>query len=263
MAPVAISPTAIAQTQQRLGGWLMVQRFQGRVTYQSRSARIGDRLDQAGATITTAARSAARLTLDNNIGSVQVAQNSNLFVRTLATGADGSRVTILDVPQGQVRLQVRRFSNPNSRLEVHTPSGVAAVRGTEFGVSVAEDGRTTIATLSGAVEARGQGQAVLVNPGYVSIIRPGEAPSTPIPLDQDLAFHTADYERQGGQQVRIAGRVNPANTVLIDGQPAMVAPDGRVTASVQVPQHLRLVNIDVTNAMGEQRRQRLWLPYGR
>uniref|UniRef100_A0ACD5H295 FecR domain-containing protein n=1 Tax=Desertifilum tharense IPPAS B-1220 TaxID=1781255 RepID=A0ACD5H295_9CYAN len=50
---------------------------------------------------------------------------------------------------GQARFRVRRFNHPGSSLEIETPAGSSAVRGTEFGVSVHPDGKTGIATREG------------------------------------------------------------------------------------------------------------------
>lgn len=251
-----------AQAQQsQAAGWLSVQRLRGRVTYrgqQTRVARLGDRLDQVGTGISTASRSAVNLALDNDIGSVNVAENTNLQVHTLAMRSDGARVTILDVPRGQVRLQVRRFTNPNSRLEVHTPSGVAAVRGTDFGVSVDEDGKTAVATLSGAVETSAQNQSVMVNPGFVSVVRPGEAPSEPLPLDRELRFSVVDYGRMG-RQISLVGDVDPANTVVIEGQEISISRRGRINTQFKLQQRRNFVDIMVSNPLGETRRQRLWM----
>ncbi|MEL6327969.1 MAG: FecR family protein [Cyanobacteria bacterium J06626_23] len=258
--PAFKPPTAEAQ-QQRVAGWLMVQRLRGRVTYrsqQTRSARSGDRLDQVGSSLTTASRSGASLVLDNSLGSIQVAENTHLQVQTLAVLSDGARVTVLDVPQGQVRLQVRRFSNPNSRLEIHTPSGVAAVRGTEFGVSATEDGRTTVATLSGAVATSAQNQTVLLNPGFASVIRPGEPPSEPLPIDRALTFDVVGYGR-AGQQLSIIGDVNPTNTVWIEDEPVSVSRQGRVRATLRLRKRRNFVDVEIRNPLGERRHRRVWI----
>lgn len=241
-----------------------MQRLRGAVTYrgaQVRPASQGDRLDRVGAGLSTAARSGARLALDSGIGTVQVAASTRLQVQTLATTANGGRVMVLDVPRGQVRLQVRPFTNPSSRLEIRTPSGVAAVRGTEFGVSTDEDGRMAIATLSGRVDAQAQNRSVEVNPGYASIIRPGEPPSPPIALDRALQLQVVSHRRQG-RRVSVVGEVNPANTVKIAGVPVAVSRQGRFDATVQLSARQRFVDAVILNPLGEQRKQRIWVEHG-
>ena len=238
-------------------GWLQVQRLRGNVTYQgqrSRSARIGDRLSAVGTGIRTAQRSIAALGLDNNIGTVNVAENTNLVVRQLSTSSDGARVTVLDVTQGQARLRVRPFSNPNSRLELHTPSGIAAVRGTEFGVSVSADGQTAVATLEGAVEAIAQDTAVRVEANLVSVIHPGEAPSPPQSLDRELRFQMTEGYRQGNL-IYIAGYIDPANTALIEGQEIKVSRQGYLRTSVSRSRQQTDVQMVIRNPLGEERTQ--------
>lgn len=66
------------------------------------------------------------------------------------------------------------------------PSGIAAVRGTEFGVLVTDDGTTNIATLTGQVAAIAESVTVPVDAGQVSTLFPGEVPSSPAPLDRVL-----------------------------------------------------------------------------
>lgn len=263
LTSIAFTHTA-AQAKPSPSGWLMVQRLKGDVTYRRRSirvARLGDRLDQVGAGLATNERSAAKLKLDSNIGSINVAENTRLRVKNLAVRRDGARVTVLDIPRGQVRLQVRKFLNPNSRLEIQTPSGVAAVRGTEFGVSTDAEERTAVGTLSGAVETTAQKESVLVSPGFASVIWPGEAPLEPFPLDRDLRFNILDYRRMG-RQVSLVGEVNRANTVLIDGQPISVSREGQVETLLTKGDN-NFVEVVVSNPLGESRTEKLWLYRGK
>lgn len=246
------------------GRWLEVNRVSGQVSYQrpgSQPARVGNRLDAPGQGITTGANSSASLAVDNNIGTIAVAANSQLVIRQISSLANGAQVTLLDLPRGQARLQVRRFTNPDSRLELRTPSGLAAVRGTEFGVSVTDTGQTAVGTLEGVVEASAQGQSVQLGAGLVSVIRPGEAPTAPQPLDRDLALNlTAHYRR--GRVVYLQGQINPTNRLLLDGTDIVVTPSGRFSTTVVLPSANRGVTLTVANALGESRDYRIrgwWL----
>ena len=255
LAPVAAQEIRVTSDQR----WLEVQQIRGEVTYrddQIRPARVGDRLGSVGQGIITAERSTSILNIDTGIGVVRVAENTDLLVRRLSVLSDGARVTILDVSQGQARLQVRPFSNPNSRLEIQTPSGIAGVRGTEFGVSVDPAGKTGIATLDGAVAASAQGRTVLVNQGFASVIIPGEPPTPPRPIDRELRLRVLDWRRLGSG-VEFLADVDPTNSVLINDQEVEVSRIGRVDARITQRANQPYLRVVVRNPLGEEKSYRV------
>ncbi|MEL6322138.1 MAG: FecR family protein, partial [Cyanobacteria bacterium J06626_14] len=246
-------PALNAQTEQ--GRWLRVERVAGDVTFRaggSQAAQVGDRLTSVGHGIVTGAQSSASLTIDSGIGSLAVAQNTQMTVQQLSIRSDGARVTILDVPQGQVRSQVRSLTNPNSRLELHTPSGVAAVRGTEFGVAVAQDGKTSIGTLEGQVEATAQSVVVPVEGGFASIVYSGEPPTPARPLDRELAIQWQTQERRG-RQLYLSGRIDAANTLLQNGEVISISRTGYFEVVIASARSDRSTVLIVQNPMGESR----------
>ena len=257
---IAAVPAMQAQT---MGGWLQVQRVSGSVTTligRRKNTQVGDRLSAVGHGLVTGNRSSANLSLDEGIGSIAVAQNTRVRVEQLSVLSDGARVTVLDVPRGQARLQVRRFTNPNSRLELHTPSGVAAVRGTVFGVSVDEDGQTSVATLEGQVEASAQNVAVPVDAGMVSIIYTGEPPTSPQSLDRKLDIQWQTYEWRK-DHFYVAGWIDPANTLMVMGDDISITRTGYFEKKVLLADRSQRVMLTVQNAMGEARMHELlpWL----
>ena len=93
------------------------------------------------------------------------------------------RQTIVKLMQGQVRALVSKVFKANgSRFEIHTPSAVAAARGTYFTVWV-ENGQSGIINIGekGRVDFTSGGMTVAVDPGYFSIAYEGQAPSAPLP----------------------------------------------------------------------------------
>ena len=255
-----VSPLAAQEIRVRSAQrWLEIHQIRGDVTYQgnqNRPARVGDRLGSVGQGISTASRSTSILNVDTGIGVVRVAENTNLVVSHLSVLPDGARTTILEVTHGQARLQVRPFTNPNSQLEIRTPSGIAGVRGTEFGVSVDPAGKTGIATLEGAVEASAQGQAVMINPGFASIIIPGEPPSPPRPIDRELQLRIIDWRRMGSG-VDFLADVDPTNSVLINGQEIKVSRIGRVDARIPQQTNKPFLTVLVRNPLGEEKAYRV------
>jgi hypothetical protein len=93
------------------------------------------------------------------------------------------RQTIVKLMQGQVRALVSKVFKANgSRFEIHTPSAVAAARGTYFTVWV-ENGQSGIINIGekGRVDFTSGGMTVAVDPGFFSIAYEGQAPSVPLP----------------------------------------------------------------------------------
>jgi len=237
------------------GRWLQVERVAGEVTVLTptrRAARVGDRLAAIGQGMSTGPQASANLQIDGSIGTVAVAQNTDMTIQQLSVLPNGARVTVLDVPRGQVRLQVRSFTNPNSRLELHSPSGVAAVRGTEFGISVDGTGKTSIATAEGQVVATAQNASVALDPGLVSTIEPGEPPTAPRRLDRELDIRWETQARQGNR-LRVACYVDPANTLLIDGQEVIISRTGYFEGTLPLVSTGRAVTFTVRNPLGEAR----------
>jgi len=93
------------------------------------------------------------------------------------------RRAIVKLMQGQVRALVSKVFKANgSKFEIHTPSAVAAARGTYFTVWV-ENGLSGIINIGekGRVDFTSGGMTVAVDPGYFSIAHEGQAPSVPLP----------------------------------------------------------------------------------
>ncbi|MDB9528366.1 FecR family protein [Oscillatoria sp. CS-180] len=247
-----ILPQVQAQAPER---WLEVQRIAGSVsvrTNQSRAAQIGDRLSQPGNSLTTGSASSSNLTLDDGIGSIAVAQNTHLAVQRLDTLPDGAKVSIVDVSRGQARIQARPFTHPNTILELRTPSGVAAVRGTEFGLTVAEDGKTSVGTLEGQVNVTAESVTVRVNADEVSTIRPGEPPTTPAPLDRVLDIEWFTQERRGNI-LFLSGRIDPSNVLLFEGEEIEISRSGYFEQQVRSARRNRSIAFTVQNPLGETR----------
>lgn len=258
IATGALTPLLPLQAQSA-GRWLEVERLAGDVTVQmspERPAQIGDRLSEPGHGLTTRQQSSAHLKLDYTIGTVAVAQNTRLLVQRLATLADGARVTVLEVESGQARIQARPFTNPNTVLELHTPSGVAAVRGTEFGIAVTEAGKTSIGTLEGSVEATAESITVDVDAGLASIIRPGEPPTAPTPLDRQLDITWLNQTRRGNR-LFVSGRVDPTNSVFVGEEEITVSPRGTFEWSGNQAVPNRSLIVTVKNPLGEARQHPL------
>ncbi len=247
---------AIASTQRAL----TLQEIHGKVTYkggQTRSAQVGDRLVK-GQGITTGKKSSAIIAMDNQIGIVKVAENTDVVIRQLDV-VNGGSVTLLTVSRGQVALRVRPFTNPASRLEIYTPSGVSGVRGTEFGVAVSPSGRSAILTTEGAVAVSAQGQTVSVKHGYSSMIYPGEAPTPPRPTVETVNLALKQGQRYRSGLTQFVGQVDPINAVSYQNQPIEVNRDGTFSLQV-IGRQSPYLDILVRTPLGREKEHRVWFP---
>jgi hypothetical protein len=226
--PSAILPQSLNAQSVTNTRNLEVKRVRGRVTLRNSFAAVnlGDRLTAVGQGISTGARSSATLAIDTGIGTVNVAENTTFFLKEFSTTSNGGKVTILEVTKGQVRVNVRPFSNPQSKLEVRTPAGIAGVRGTEFGVAVADDGQTNIMTNEGMVAVSGAGESVDVKAGYASIVVVGEAPTEPALFTENLDLNLPPVERVETGGWAATGQVDPFNFVWVNEEPVPVMEDG-------------------------------------
>lgn len=255
---------AIAQSLKvRVNRWLEVRQIQGSVTLISgqttRAARNGDRLQSVGDGVQTGANSNTVLAVDTGIGFVNVSEKTNIRVQQLEKLPDGGHITRLQVTGGQARLQVRRFTHPSSRLEIQSPAGLSAVRGTEFGVSIQPDGKTGVATLEGKVAAIAQGASVPIEAGFQSLVVPGEPPTPPTRLREDTRLQLQLLESVGNNQARIAGQVDPVNLVLINDQPLSLERNGEFDVQVPLPRDRR-VRAVVTTPLGTKQLYELAVP---
>jgi FecR protein len=137
-----------------------------------------------------------------------VGENSRVEIDEFIYNPDVNvRQTIVKLMQGQVRALVSKVFKANgSRFEIHTPSAVAAARGTYFTVWV-ENGQSGIINIGekGRVDFTSGGITVAVDPGYFSIAHEGQAPSVPLPHHLEATVKTAE-EKVALTQVTIHGQ---------------------------------------------------------
>ena len=242
----------------RIERWLQVQQIQGQVTYQqgatSRPARVGDRLQAIGDGIITRPKSGTTLLVDTGIGLIDVLENSRFTIETLGLASDNGRVTRLRVNQGQVKLRLRAFNHRGSRLDILTPAGVSAVRGTEFGLVVHPSGKTALATRSGRVETSAQNTTIMVPAGFQNFTIPGEPPTPPVPLrdSTELRYRLERVIERGQRTIQIMGQVDPVNIVLVGEAPQSTDRNGQFAVTVPLLTRPLPLRITVITPLGRQ-----------
>ncbi|HLO87741.1 MAG TPA: FecR family protein [Nostocaceae cyanobacterium] len=242
--------------------WIQVRRPIGQVFYtrgqKSQPARNGMQLQSVGDTITTKQGSSVVLAIDIGTGLIKVSENTTITVQKLLTGKKGERITELQVKTGQVRLQLRPLTDANSRVEIHTPAGVAGVRGTDFGVSVQQDGKMGVGTQEGSVATNAQGQTVLVKGGFQNLTIPGQPPSPPVPLREDTRLNISQLVANGSK-VRIVGTVDPVNLLLIAQAPQNIDVNGQFDVTVPLLPN-RKVEAVVVTPLGKKQLYQIAVP---
>ncbi|NUN60154.1 MAG: FecR domain-containing protein, partial [Burkholderiaceae bacterium] len=104
----------------------------------------------------------------------QLRLHQNTVLQVKAVAAPGQNTTTLRLDAGRAWTQTRR--PPGSPLQLETPAATAAIRGTDWDISVEPDGRTLLTVLSGTVEfGNAQGQ-VSVGPNEAAFAEVGRAP---------------------------------------------------------------------------------------
>lgn len=249
----------------RVDRWLAVQQLTGTVSYGRgttfRAARVGDRLEVAGDSLTTGKDSTASLILDTGVGTISVSQNTILRVQSLTVAPDNGRITRLKVSQGQVYLKLRRFTQPGSRLEIETPAELNGVRGTEFGLAIQPNGKTGLATQQGAVATSAQGSEVRVVAGYQNLTISGESPSIPVPLRNDPSLRyrvQQEIDSQRVRRIRLIGQTDPVNTLTIDGVAQSTDRAGQFSALFYASSYPR-AEVVVTTPLGKTKTYELAL----
>ena len=115
-----------------------------------------------------------------------VSENSKLTVDDFWSGNFKS---LMNLMLGQVRFYIQKFGGRLNPYSVRTPTALIAVRGTTFDVIVDYGQSAEVRCIDGSVtvESLGMGdREVILNPGFKTMVPPGEFPSTPVRNDVAL-----------------------------------------------------------------------------
>jgi tetratricopeptide (TPR) repeat protein len=140
--------------------------------------------------------------------------NEKSEVEILPPSSGGSG--IVKILSGQSYFTTR---TPKDFGRVQTPTVTAAIKGTEFAVSVAENGGTTITMIEGTVEASNEFGSVTVTRGEEAVTEPGKAPQRRIVVrPRDAVMWSLYYPQVLGGSDRGDERLNRAASALSSGQ---------------------------------------------
>ena len=133
--------------------------------------------------LNTQANGRARVSLDD--GSV-LNVGSDSSVKVVKHDA-GAQQTDLEVTVGKIRTQAQKISRPDGKFEVHTPSGVAGVVGTDFFVGY-ENNVMTVIVFDGVVKVCNlAGVCVEVKAGQITTVRNSDSNGPAAPSQANLS----------------------------------------------------------------------------
>lgn len=112
-----------------------------------------------------------------DVGKVNIAENTKAVFRS---------ENLIEVVEGKIHGFIKKLK-PKTKFEIHTPPACVGVRGTEYILTVEDDGTTTLIVLDGEVEFsdKEKRKAVLVKRNQQSVVKPGELPSEPENINPD------------------------------------------------------------------------------
>jgi len=107
--------------------------------------------------------------------------------------------TTLEMAYGRVRAQVASITRDGGNFELRTPTAVAGVIGTDFGVDSSSVGGDTFVCIAGAVQIANSNKSVAGNvqcqAGQTTTVQPGKPPTPPQPASpQQIQQLIADTE---------------------------------------------------------------------
>jgi len=170
-------------------GILRVSQPLGQVEWRAASSRtfvsLTNQAVQAGDEIRTGVGGSVILTAPDGTYMV-VSENSRVIVEDFW---NGNFKSIMNLMLGQVRFYIQRLGGRPSPYSVRTPTALIAVRGTIFDVFVDDAQFAEVRCLDGRVTVESIGvsdREVILEPGFKTLVRPGEAPLRPVRLDAEL-----------------------------------------------------------------------------
>ena len=130
---------------------------------------------------------------------IRYADGSEVVVRPgsqVVVGGEGGEGVLVRL--GKVLLRIQRLLVPGQERTHRTPTTVAAIRGTEFGLAVEASGRTRVFVFEGLVAVTNPdvaGAATEVGPGRMTVVAPGRRPTEP------RAFSAGEFEGAAAGEV--------------------------------------------------------------
>ena len=136
-----------------------------------------------GESVLTGIGASASYRFADNTRLTQQASSKLTFGRLASYGKTGMVATEISLDNGRLDASAAKQLAPAGGFRVRTPVSVAGLRGTEFRLNVAEDGKSMRNEVTeGVVAVAAEGREVQVETGYGTVAELGKPPSPPIRL---------------------------------------------------------------------------------
>jgi len=163
----------------------------------------------------------------------------------------------VDLRRGRVVAKVGRSGDNVAITAARTRTANEGGAPARFVVTADERGRVAVATAEGAARFESAGRAVTVPAGQVTRAEPGQAPSNPETISEDIflsvAWPTGDRR---DDRVPVAGRAAPGSLVRVNGAQTDVDDSGRFAASVAIKVGQNPIEVEVEDSSGRSRMER-------
>ena len=180
-------------------------------------------------------------------GSVELELRDNMDLRLDDLEKETARVGLLR--GGKVSASV---GGDNEHVEItaaHTKT--ANVGAARFVVSLSPSGKVNVATSEGSARFAAKGKEVLVPGGTASVAMPGQAPSDPEPIPQEILLSVIwPEDDRVDNQARIKGKAQPSSKINVNGVETEVGQDGLFRANVPLRVGKNHVQIDAEDILG-------------
>jgi len=174
----------------------------------------------SGDRVSSEAEAEAEITLDD--GSIVKLKDKSLLVieRMEKQKRPAATITGLRAMNGKVLGCIRKLASKESKFSVTTPTAVAGVRGTVFGVFVEGD-TTELDVLKGEVAISGEtGAEVLVGEKMMTTVGKGAAAKAPVAM---TAAKLGMMMLWGGAAIKVGSLGTAATTAWYASAPAIIA----------------------------------------
>lgn len=142
-------------------------------------AAVGMKVMLGDNILTGAESSVAVRFADNSILTLH-ADSQVSFDHLSAHGTTGMVDSRLNLVKGRLDTRVKPAVGPGSRFEIHTPSAISAVRGTEYRAAVDDQqSASNVEVLEGTVAVKGQQRQRLIKAGFGTQVAKGKPPIPP------------------------------------------------------------------------------------
>ncbi len=142
--------------------------FRAYKSFKRLAVKVGDELDAKGK---IALNDGDFLEIQTPMGDILTFQDKTYATLSKLTGSGADKNVQIDMPLGKINCDVKKLSKASS-FQVRTPSAVAGVRGTRFGVEIDQSGTVSVDVSEGEVAV-----APASNPGSTVAVTAGQSAS--------------------------------------------------------------------------------------